>query len=122
MDAIEHAANISVARACGFCALAIFCLMVGFSYEPHMAAQVGGMMSFAVTLVLLLKAAKAPRQPFRTTETWLILSPEDRPPPSIAQTVIGAVLRRVYLQYARYSAFAAVTLLAAAVLFKLVFG
>jgi hypothetical protein len=122
MDAIEQAANISVARACGFCALAIFCLMVGFSHEPHLAARAGGMMSFAVTLVLLFKAAKAPRQPFRSTETWVMLAPGDRPPPSIAQAVIGAVLRRVFLQYARYSAFVTVTLLAAAVLFKLVLG
>jgi hypothetical protein len=38
-----------------------------------------------------------------------MLAPEDRPPPSIAQTVIGAVLRRVFLQYARYGAAFAVS-------------
>ncbi len=122
MEAIEHAANVSVARACGFCALAIICFMVGFSYEPHLAARVGGMLCFAVTLALLYKAATVPRQPYRTTETWLMLAESERPPPAVAQAVIGTVLRRVFLQYARYAASVSVMLLAAAVLLGMVLG
>jgi hypothetical protein len=122
MEAIERAANVSVARACGFCALAIICFMVGFSYQPALAARVGGMLSFSVTMGLLVKAALAERQPYRSTETWLMLPEAERPPPAIAQAVIGSVLRRVFLQYARYSASATVLLLLVAVLHSLVFG
>jgi hypothetical protein len=42
MEAIERAAHISVGRACAYCGLAILCFMVGFSYEPHLSARVGG--------------------------------------------------------------------------------
>jgi hypothetical protein len=122
MDAIEQAANVSVARACGFCALGIFCLMVGFSHEPHLAARVGGILCLAVTLVLLIKAAAAHRQPYRSTETWLMLAEAERPPPAVAQAVISAVLRRVFLQYARYAALSSILLLAAAQVHALVFG
>jgi hypothetical protein len=115
MEAIERAANISVARACGFCALAIICFMVGFSYEPHLAARTGGMLSFAVTLALVFKALVAERKPYKTTETWLMLADGERPPAGIAQAVIGTTLRWVFLKYARYAALVTVVLLAAAV-------
>ena len=122
MEAIERAAHVSVARACGFCALAVICFMVGFSYQPALALRVGGMLCLAVTLVLLFKAAAAQRQPYRSTETWLMLPEAERPPPAIAQALIAQVLRRVFLQYARYAASASVVLLAAAVLLALVPG
>jgi hypothetical protein len=115
MEAIERVAHVSVGRACGFCGLAIICFMVGFSYEPHLSARVGGMFTFIVTLVLILKAFIAPRQPYKSTETWLMLADEDKPPPAVAQTVIGSVLRNVFLQYARYGAGATVVLMSAAV-------
>lgn len=122
MEAIERAANVSVARACGFCALAIICFMVGFSYEPHLAARAGGLFSFAVTLVLVFKAMMAPRQPYRSTETWIMLPDSERPAPAIAQAVIGTTLRWVFLKYARYAAAVTVVLLAAAVMLAMAFG
>lgn len=122
MDAIERAANISVARACGFCALAIVCFMAGFSYEPHLAARAGGLFSFAVTVGLVFKAMMAPRQPYKSTETWIMLPAADRPAPAIAQAVIGTTLRGVFLKYARYAAAVTVILLTAAVLLAVVFG
>jgi hypothetical protein len=115
MEAIERVAHVSVGRACGFCGLAIICFMVGFSYEPHLSARVGGMFTFIVTLVLIAKAFIAPRQPYKSTETWLMLAEEDKPPAAVAQTVIGSVLRNVFLQYARFGAAATVVLMSAAV-------
>ena len=120
MEAIERAANVSVSRACGFCALAILCFMVGFSYEPHLSARVGGMFSFIVTMTLIFKAVTAPRRPYKSTETWLMLADSERPPPAIAQAVIGSTLRWVFLKYARYAAAATVVLLAAAVALAIV--
>jgi hypothetical protein len=55
------------------------------------------------------------RRPYKTTETWLLLSEEDRPPPEIAQALIGTTLRTVLLRYAQYSALITVVLLTAAI-------
>ena len=115
MDEIERVAHVSVGRACGFCGLAIICFLVGFSYEPHLSARVGGLFSFAVTLALIFKALTAGRRPYKTTETWLMLPEGRKPSPATAQAVISGVLRRVFLHYARYSAVVTLVLLSAAV-------
>ena len=116
MEAIERVAHISVGRACGFCALAIVCFMVGFSYEPHLSARVGGMFAFVVTLTLVFMGLTAERRPYKSTETWLMLADAERPPPAIAQAVIGTTLRAVFLHYARYAALVTVALFGAAVI------
>jgi hypothetical protein len=120
MEAIERVAQVSVGRACAFCGLAIVCFMVGFSYEPYLAARVGGMFSFVMTLVLVFKGLVAWRIPYKSTETWLMLQDHEKPPAAIAQSVIGGVLRGVFLQYARYAALLSVALLAAAVVLDVI--
>jgi hypothetical protein len=119
VEAIERAAYVSVGRACGFGSLAILCFMVGLSYEPHLSARVGGMLSLIMTGILLVKAMSAVSRPYKRTETWLMLDEVDRPAPSVAQEVIGSVLRDAYLWYARSSALVTVILFAAAVLLSL---
>jgi hypothetical protein len=115
-EAIERAANISVGRACGFCALATFCFMAGFAYQPHLSAQVGGTFALIVAIALMLKAWWAPRFRYTQTETWLMLREEDKPAPAEAQQLIATVLRRVYLIYAGYCAVAALVLITASIL------
>lgn len=117
MEAIERAAHVSVGRACAFCGLAILCFMVGFSYEPHLSARVGGAFSLLLSLVLALKAWLASGTPYKRTETWLILPDDDRPPPHLAQQLIATTLRGVFLYYARYAALLAILLLAASLLY-----
>ena len=108
MDAIRRAAFVSVSRACGFCALAFLCVMLGFAHEPQRSAQAGSLLFFALALGLMWKAQLALRANHKKTETWLILAPEDRPPEATAQTVLSVILRDVYLLHASYSAIAAV--------------
>jgi hypothetical protein len=122
MEAIERAAHISVGRACAFCGLAIFCFMVGFSYEPHLSARVGGSFALVMALVLWAKAWLARAKPYRQTEIWLILDEKDRPPDTVAQNMIGNVLRQTFLIYANYAATMAVILLAASILFGILFS
>jgi hypothetical protein len=116
MEAIERAAHVSVGRACAYCGLAILCFMVGFSYEPHLSARVGGSFSLIMALVLACKAWLAGRTPYKRTETWLILPDQDRPPPHLAQHLIATTLRGVFLYYARYSAMLAMLLLSLSLL------
>jgi hypothetical protein len=111
-DAIERAAHISVGRACGFGALAILCIMVGFSFDPHLSSRAGGSFALVMSMVLAFKSWWVQHQNYRHTETWLILSVADRPPPLVSAQIIPRVLRGVFLIYARYAAVLAVGLLA----------
>ena len=61
MDAIRRAAFVSVSRACGFCALAILCVMLGFAHEPQRSAQAGSLLFFALAFGLIWKAQLALR-------------------------------------------------------------
>ena len=104
MDAVERVAFVSVGRACGFAGLAILCIMVGLCFEPMLAARSGGVLCMVMTLYLLWCAKTAPSRPIRDTEAWLILEEDERPPPAVAQRILGAALREAYLWFARYSA------------------
>jgi hypothetical protein len=120
MDPVERAANLSVGRACAFASLAILCFMVGFSYQPFLSARVGGSFALLTSGILLAKAWLAPAKPYKHTELWLILPEGDRPPPDSAQQLIGQTLRRVFLEYARFSALIAIMLLGASFVFGFV--
>lgn len=101
---IENAAYVSVGRACGFAGLAIFCLVIGLSFDARLAALVGSMLSIMLCLVLLAFARRAPYRDYKSTEIWLILQPGDRPQADVAQRLIGGTLRNVYLWFAQQTA------------------
>lgn len=111
MDVVERTAYLSVGRACAFGALAIFCFIVGLSFNPHLAASVGGALCMLMTAILLVRAASAPSRPYKRTETWLMLEASERPSAHIAQRVIGSALRQAYFWYARSTAIVAALLL-----------
>lgn len=102
MDRLKAVAEVSVARASGFGALAIFCTMIGLSGTPILALKIGAILSLAGASVLLFKAQIAQRRPYDRTELWLMLSPADRPQPGYAQFMIGSVLRQTFIQFAVY--------------------
>ncbi len=105
MNRIEAAAERSVARACGFAALGIFCFMIGLSSETLvMALQAGGLLTLVACLVLMLKAWGAQSRPYNRTEVWSMLAPDERPDAAVAQRVIGSILREVYLRFAMHAA------------------
>lgn len=114
MDAIENAAFVSVARACGFAGLGVFTLMFGLSFEPALAARTGGALCLMATLFLGFCAYRAPTRPYKRTELWLILAKDERPPAGIAQKVIGTVLRETYIWFAQRAAIISIVLLVAA--------
>lgn len=107
MDEIRRIAFVTVMRACGFASLAIFCLMVGLSFEPRVALQTGGALTLVMVGVLLLKAREAMTKNYRRTEMWLYLPEDLRPPEAAAQRVTSSVLRETYLTFALWSSQAA---------------
>ncbi|MDX2288466.1 MAG: hypothetical protein NW217_06555 [Hyphomicrobiaceae bacterium] len=115
MDPIERAALISVGRGCGFGGLAIFCFMAGLSFQPVLAVTTGGILLLLMTAVLVLRAIRARTLPYKSTEMWLILAQEQRPPATVAQRIVGNVMRTTYFDFAHRAALGAAVLLTSSV-------
>lgn len=108
---IEHFANVSVARACGFAGLAISTVAIGLIGDPALAMQASGCLFLLTCAVLLVKASLAETRPYKKTEVWIMLPPRERPSAVFAQVVIGRALRLTFLYYAKLSAAFAIVLL-----------
>jgi hypothetical protein len=121
LQRIEQMAHISVARACGFAALAIVTFMIGLSGDMVSSLKAGGILSLVTTVILLFKAWYAARRPYKHTEVWLMLAPHDRPNSANAQQIIGTVLRETFLYFALHAALAAALLLGGAIVYSLLF-
>src|SRR5215204_3702601 len=115
---MRHIAYETVLRACGFGALAIFCIMIGLSFAPRTAFQAGGTLTTLMTLILMFKAREARTKPYRRTEMWLYLEKEHRPPESYAQIASATVLRETYLVFARWTAAIAIVMWVIALAFS----
>jgi hypothetical protein len=116
---MRHIAYDTVLRACGFGALAIFCVMIGLSFDGRAAFQAGGGLTMMMTLILLFKAREARTKPYRRTELWLYLPKEHRPPEEYAQWASATVLRETYLTFARWTAGVSVAMWGVALVFEL---
>ena len=119
MEHMRQIAYETVLRACGFGSLAIFCVMIGLSFEPRAAFQAGGMLTLLMAAILMLKAYEARTKNHRKTEMWLYLPKEQRPPEAFAQRACAAVMQETYLTFARWSAALAVVMGVLALLFSL---
>ena len=103
MEAMRAVAFETVARACGFGSLAIFCIMIGMSFHPRLAFQAGGTLTLLMVGILMLKAYEARTKDYRRTEMWLYLTEEQRPPKAYAQWASSTVLQETYLLFARWT-------------------
>lgn len=104
MHRLEEAAWVSVARGCGFAALAIVTFMFGMAGNIPGAFKAGGILTLITSLILLFRGWQAPSKPYKRTEVWMMLEPEDRPQAALAQTIIGETLKQTYLTFALHSA------------------
>jgi hypothetical protein len=120
MEHMREVAFATVLRACGFGSLAIFCVMIGLSFEPRAAFQAGGFLTTLMALILIFKAREALTKPYRKTEMWLYLPKEVRPPEAYAQWASSTVLRETYLTFAKWTAAIAIALWALALGFSLI--
>jgi hypothetical protein len=109
----------TVLRACAFGSLAIFCVMIGMSFNPRVCFQAGGFLTTLMTAILLLKAYEARTKPYRRTEMWLYLPKEHRPPEAYAQWASATVLRETYLRFAHWTSIISILLWFFAFLFSL---
>jgi len=104
MHRLQEMAWVSIARGCGFAALAIATFMFGMAGNVPASLRAGGILTLITSLILLAKGLRAPNRPYKRTEVWIMLAPEDRPQPALAQTLIGETLKHTYLTFALHSA------------------
>ena len=119
MDPIRVIAYETVMRACGFGTLAIFCTMVGMSFNARLAFQAGGFLTMLMALILVYKAWEAPSKNHRHTELWLYLPKEQRPPEGHAQWAIATAMRETYLTFAQWTILIAIAMWVLALMFSL---
>lgn len=119
MENMRRIAFEIVSRACLFGSLAIFCVMVGMSFEPRLAFQAGGTLTTMMALILVYKAREARTKNYKKTEMWLYLPKEIRPPESQAQWASGTVLRETYYTFALWTSAIAIALWGIALVFSL---
>lgn len=119
MEHMRRIAFETVLRACAFGSLAIFCVMIGLSFDPRAAFKAGGMLTLLMAAILMLKAYEARTKNHRRTEMWLYLTEDQRPPEEHAQRACSSVLQETYLVFARWSAAIAVGMGVLALLFSL---
>lgn len=119
MEHMRQVAYETVLRACGFASLAIFCVMIGMSFNPRLAFQAGGFLTTLMTFVLILKSREALTKDYRKTEMWLYIDKEFRPPEAYAQWASSTVLRDTYLTFAKWTALIAIAMWTLALFFSL---
>lgn len=119
METIRNLAIMCVGRAVMFGALAIFCVMFSFAFDPAAAFRSGAIMTLLMTGILLLKAQYVVFQKPRNTEVWIYLDERARPRDDEATRRYAAVLREVYARFALAALLAACALFAISVLFGL---
>ena len=100
MEEMRQIAFETVQRACLFGTLAIFCVMVGMSFQPRLAFQAGGTLTTMMAMILIYKAREALTKDYKKTEMWLYLPKDFRPPEAYAQWASSTVLAR-YLSHLR---------------------
>jgi hypothetical protein len=118
-EIVRSLAYVSIARGCGFAALAVVCLMMALSFDAGLSLRTGGFGLLLGCVILLLKADHAPRKPYRRTEVWLMMDARERALVENRPALIGSSLREASLRFAFLFAGGAVFCLGAAEIWSL---
>jgi hypothetical protein len=119
MELMRQVAYETVLRACGFGSLAIFCVMIGMSFDARLAFQAGGTLTTIMALILIYKAREALTKDYRKTEMWLYIPKDFRPPEAYAQWASATILRDTYLTFALWTSIIAIAMWVMALFFSL---
>lgn len=114
MNRIEHLAEISVRRGCGFALLAVLTVMWGLSYDMLLCLRSGAILVALVGAVLGVMAWNAPSRNPRSTELWAMLGNGKDLPPDYPPQILLEVLRETYIRHAELAGGAALALCAGA--------
>lgn len=121
MSRFAQFAFFTTARDASFVGVATATLMVGFSFDPALALNLGGHASLLFCLGLLLRLSQLERRGVLRTEAWRVLEPHERPPCD-AQSLTRARedMQRTLLQFAKGASGAASMLFSGSLLASLI--
>ncbi len=119
MEQMRQFAREAALRACGFGSLGIFLIMVGTSFEPALAFQIGGTLTTLMAIILVFKAREALTKDYRKTEMWINLPKNQRPADAYAQWASSTVLRDTYLTFALWTSATAIAMWVFALFFSI---
>jgi hypothetical protein len=115
-DLIRRLADLSIARGCGFAALAVACIMISLAGNIGSVFRAGGIGCLLTAMALILKAHYASPETFKQTEVWIMLDKRERPAEDLAAQWITEARRLALLTWANRMAWASAVMLAAAAL------
>jgi hypothetical protein len=101
---IRRYAQVSIARGCGFGALAITTMMVGSASDLSLFFRSGGIGALLMCFILLLKASRVEHTPVKDTEVWVMIPRDIRPSPEIAAPLIARARRDYMMKFAYVAA------------------
>jgi len=77
--------------------------MIGMSFHPKLAFQAGGFLTMIMAFILIFKSREFLTNDYRTTEMWLYIEKDFRPPEAYAQWASATILRDTYLTFALWT-------------------
>jgi hypothetical protein len=110
MEAFHRFAWATISRDATFVALAATTLMVGFSFAPALALNIGANVALIFAIGLLLRAACLSDDRIVRMEAWRGLDPHERPLGDAGRRSARDDLQHVLLWFAKASAGTAVIL------------
>ncbi len=94
----------TLARDASFVALAAATMMVGSSFAPALAFDIGATASLMFSLALLARVHFLTDERFRRSEAWRALRPEERPAGENGRQFARMQFEELMLRFARASA------------------
>lgn len=99
----ERYAYFTLVRDAGFFALAAIVLMIGFSFQPPLAFEIGATMALIFSLLLLGRCLLLTPERFRRSEVWRGLDPDERPAGEHGIRIARDYMEELLLRFAKSS-------------------
>ncbi len=118
----QRYAFFTLIRDAGFFTLAAITLMIGFSFEPPLAFEIGATMALVFSLLLLLRCLLLTPERFRHSEVWRGLDPDERPAGEHGIRIARDYMEELMLRFAKSSSAIAGLLYGSALILSLTVG
>jgi len=118
----ERYAFFTLARDAGFFSLAAIVLMIGFSFEPPLAFEIGASVALLFSVLLLLRSLLLTPERFMRSEVWRGLNPDERPAGEHGIRIARDYMRETMLRFAKSSSAIAGLLYGSALILSLTLG
>lgn len=106
----ERYAHFTLARDASLFGVAAVMLMIGFSFEPALALDIGATVALVFALVQLVRYMRLTEDRFRHGEVWQSLRPNERPAGAYGVRVAHGAMQNQMLRFAKKASGAAIVM------------